>query len=180
VNVWRMNGSRLIGDLSTETQQKFRQELPIDRQVAHAIPRAPAVLTVLHSGRRSSKPSGTGNARGRIIARRVRLPGRKVMRSMLSQCANPQCCKPFLRLREGKLFLVETGRLVKPGEPAGPPFVRARMQPREVEHFWLCDQCALRWTLVYDRERGVALEPARQPVATARAAAANAAHNGLT
>src|SRR3974390_1811591 len=50
--------------------------------------------------------------------------------SMLSQCANSQCSKPFLRLREGKLFLVETDRQSKPGESVTPPFVRARQQPR--------------------------------------------------
>lgn len=86
---------------------------------------------------------------------------------MLSQCANPKCGKPFLRLREGKLFLVETERLSKPGEPSGPPFVRARQQARQVEHYWLCDECAVHWTLVYDRERGVALSPLRRPVSSA-------------
>jgi len=95
---------------------------------------------------------------------------------MLSHCANQQCRKPFLRLREGKLFLVETDRVTKPGEPAVPPFVRARRQQRLVEHYWLCDDCAARWTLIYDRERGVALVPARRAsVAVASAAQSGAA-----
>lgn len=81
---------------------------------------------------------------------------------MLSHCANSKCCKPFLRLRDGKLFLVETDR-VKPGEPAAPPFVRARQQPRRAEHFWLCDECAAVWTLVYDGNIGIALAPLRRP-----------------
>lgn len=85
---------------------------------------------------------------------------------MLSHCANLQCRRPFLKLREGKLFLVETDRLTKPGQPAGPPFVRARRQQRLVEHYWLCDDCAAQWTLIYDRERGVALAPVRRPIAT--------------
>jgi hypothetical protein len=84
---------------------------------------------------------------------------------MLSHCANLQCHKPFLRLREGKLFLVETDRLAKPGEPSVPPFVRARQQQRQVEHYWLCDECAMQWTLIFDRERGVALAPLRRAVA---------------
>jgi hypothetical protein len=83
---------------------------------------------------------------------------------MLSHCANAECHKPFLRLREGKLFLVETDRLMKPGGSAVPPFVRARQQQRLVEHYWLCDECAAQWTLIYDRERGVALAPLKQPV----------------
>jgi hypothetical protein len=95
---------------------------------------------------------------------------------MLSRCANVQCSKPFLRLREGKLFLVETDRLTKPGESAGPPFVRARRQQRQVEHFWLCDDCAARYTLIYDRERGVALAPLRRPTASAASASG---HSGV-
>lgn len=95
---------------------------------------------------------------------------------MLSHCANPDCHKPFLRLREGKLFLVETERLAKPGEPAGPPFVRARKQQRQVEHYWLCDVCAIDWTLIYDRDRGIALTPLRRP---AQGGTALAAHSGV-
>jgi hypothetical protein len=82
---------------------------------------------------------------------------------MLSRCANAQCCKPFLKLREGKLFLVETDRVTKPGEAAVPPFVRARQQQRAVEHCWLCDDCAAQWTLIYDCDRGIALAPLDRP-----------------
>ncbi len=86
---------------------------------------------------------------------------------MLSHCANLQCRKPFLRLRDGKLFLVETDRLPKPGETSVPPFVRARQQARQVEHYWLCDDCASQWTLVYDQEQGVSLMPLKRLAASA-------------
>ena len=89
---------------------------------------------------------------------------------MLSRCANDRCGKPFLKLREGKLFLVETGQVTKPGTSV-PPFVRARKQQRAVEHYWLCDGCAAHWTLVYDRERGIALAPLRRPASAAPTAA---------
>ena len=95
---------------------------------------------------------------------------REVVRNMLSQCANSRCRKPFLKLRDGKLFLVETGRVTKPGESAAPPFVRARQQQRCVEHYWLCDDCAAQWTLVYDRDDGVGLIPLRKPVTVAAGA----------
>ena len=88
---------------------------------------------------------------------------REAVQNMLSQCANVQCSKPFLKLREGKLFLVETDRVARPGVSAGPPFVRARQQPRQVEHYWLCDECAQQWTLLYEPDRGVALAPLRRP-----------------
>src|SRR5215469_7670830 len=98
---------------------------------------------------------------------------------MLSQCANQECRKPFLKLRDGKLFLVETDRVAKPRESIAPPFVRARGQQRLVEHFWLCDQCATVWTLVYNREhRGVSLVPLPRP-ATKVPATATAARGGV-
>jgi hypothetical protein len=92
---------------------------------------------------------------------------------MLSQCANSKCAKPFLRLREGRLFLVESG--LQPRE-AAPQFVRARQQPRqpqprvnqpELERYWMCNDCASEWTLVYDKDLGVALAPLRRPAASA-------------
>ena len=93
---------------------------------------------------------------------------------MLSQCANPQCSKPFLRLRDGKLFLVETERPAKPGEPLSPSFAGGWRSPRHVEYYWLCDDCAAQWTLIYDRERGIALAPLRPTVASAVAAVSRA------
>ncbi len=96
---------------------------------------------------------------------------------MLSQCANTQCCKPFLKLREGKLFLVEVDRIAQPGETLRPPFLRARQPQRHVEHFWLCDDCAAEWTLVYDPERGITLTPLRRSVG--KAASAASARSGV-
>jgi len=90
------------------------------------------------------------------------VPRDKAKEKLLSRCANSQCGKPFLRLREGKLFLVETGRVTRPGESSAPPFVRARQPQRCVEHYWLCDDCATRWTLVYDRDSGVGLTALRR------------------
>jgi hypothetical protein len=83
--------------------------------------------------------------------------------NVLSRCANPECGKPFLKLRDGKLFLVETERVIKPAL-AVPPFVRARQLQRCVEHYWLCNDCAAKWTLAYDLDRGVTLVPLRRPM----------------
>ena len=91
---------------------------------------------------------------------------------MLSQCANSQCGKPFLKLREGKLFVVEIDRLLRPGEKIPAAFVSARRQQRSIEHFWLCDECALEWTLIYDRELGITLIALKRPVANAASHAA--------
>ena len=68
--------------------------------------------------------------------------------------------------------MVETDRVAKPGESTAPPFVRARGQQRQVEHYWLCDECAAEWTLVYDREHGVELVSLRRPAVGVAAGAA--------
>lgn len=86
---------------------------------------------------------------------------------MLSQCANSQCGKPFLKLREGKLFVVEIDRVLRPGEKIPAAFVSARRQQRSIEHFWLCDECALEWTLIYDRELGITLIALKRPAPNA-------------
>lgn len=90
---------------------------------------------------------------------------------MLSRRANPLCSKPFLKFREGKLFL----GLTKPGESVSPPFIRARQPQRQVEHYWLSDECAAQWTLVYDSDQEVGLASLpRRPVASAPVALRNA------
>jgi hypothetical protein len=82
---------------------------------------------------------------------------------MLSHCANLQCSKPFLRLREGRLFLVETSVMAERTDLNGRAGASQRKTPKRVEYFWLCDECAPRWTLVQDGGREIALVPVSQP-----------------
>jgi hypothetical protein len=91
---------------------------------------------------------------------------------MLSHCANLQCSKPFLRLRQGKLFLVETEYVAKSGELTAPSSPYMRQQPRRVERYWLCDQCAEVWTLIHDRNQGIVLVPLPRSPVSARVARA--------
>jgi hypothetical protein len=89
---------------------------------------------------------------------------------MLNRCANSQCSKRFLKLREGKLFLVETGSLIRPPLNKGAGLarnsaLRGRKSLRQVERVWLCDECASQWTLAFDRDRGIVLAPLFQPLA---------------
>jgi len=71
---------------------------------------------------------------------------------MLYKCANESCNTPFRRLREGKLFQVETeyfaGR--SPSTHSG----RKARPTRRVEHYWLCDACSPFVTLTFDQGRG--------------------------
>ena len=88
---------------------------------------------------------------------------------MLSHCANSKCSKRFLRLREGKLFVVETGPRRQLGEQDPSPFLQERPRQR-VERYWLCDECAAVWTLVYDPKQGIRLVPLPRPAASVGAA----------
>lgn len=98
---------------------------------------------------------------------------------MLSHCANSQCSKPFLRLGQGRLFLVETECVAKAGELIALPSPYTRHQPRRVQRYWLCDPCAQVWTLVHDHNHGIVLVPLPRPAVGARLAlpALTAAHS---
>ena len=86
---------------------------------------------------------------------------------MLSHCANPQCSKPFLRLGLGKLFLVETECVAGTGELRAAPSPYVRQQRGRLARYWLCQQCAPVWTLIYERQQGIVLVPLPKPPARA-------------
>lgn len=75
---------------------------------------------------------------------------------MLSTCANLACSTPFRRLREGKLFQVETEYFDRNRTTHS---VRKERVLRRVEHYWLCDECSPFVTLTFDRVRGVIAVP---------------------
>ena len=78
--------------------------------------------------------------------------------TMLSHCANPQCSRPFLRLGQGKLFLVESDS-AESRKPSAHPSRSIRLQFKRMERYWLCDQCRQVWTLAQDRNNGIMLLP---------------------
>ena len=78
---------------------------------------------------------------------------------MVSKCANPECSASFRYFHTGKLFRIETS--------GGQDRRRAMgrddelIKPlRRLEFFWLCERCASRMTLVYDKESGVIIRTA--------------------
>jgi hypothetical protein len=79
------------------------------------------------------------------------------MWQMLYKCANEACSAPFRRLREGKLFQVETEYFA--GHPSATTSLRRTRNCRRVEHYWLCDACSPYVTLTFDQERGVVTVP---------------------
>jgi len=77
---------------------------------------------------------------------------------MVSKCANPECPASFRYLHVGKLFRVETEagldrrRALGQNETTKKPL-------RRIEFYWLCENCANKMTLTFDRGTGVAVKP---------------------
>ena len=78
---------------------------------------------------------------------------------MLYKCANPVCSRPFRRLDEGKLFQVETEYFPASEVRQPPPSRRGRMLRHHIERYWLCDDCALTFTLTFEQGRGISAIP---------------------
>ncbi len=77
---------------------------------------------------------------------------------MVSKCANPDCSATFRYFHKGKLFRMET--------EAGPERRRTmgddeetRKPLRRLEFYWLCEDCAEKMTLVFERGIGVSTRP---------------------
>ena len=70
---------------------------------------------------------------------------------MVNECANPNCSRPFLYLREGRLFAFDMP------DPGG-PVISGRVARRR-EHYWLCGECSQAFVLVQSCETGVLLAP---------------------
>jgi hypothetical protein len=76
---------------------------------------------------------------------------------MLHKCANQAWSTPFRRLREGKLFQVETENFPASGSAAESS--RKTRSRRRIEHYWLCDACSPFVTLTFDQQHGVITVP---------------------
>lgn len=75
---------------------------------------------------------------------------------MLTKCANPICNARFRYLREGRLFKVDV-----PNRSL--PRLLDKKPPRQVEHFWLCEDCAAQMTLAVGRNGEVLTVPLAPP-----------------
>lgn len=77
---------------------------------------------------------------------------------MLSKCANPDCSARFRYFNQGRLFRIDTTsgfeRRRALGENDSP-----QKPLRRIEFYWLCEGCARRMVLAYDKETGVSVRP---------------------
>jgi hypothetical protein len=77
---------------------------------------------------------------------------------MVSKCANPDCVATFRYFHVGKLFRIETSAGLERRHSMGQDdAVLDRPRLRRVEFYWLCDKCASKMTLVFDRDAGMSV-----------------------
>ena len=87
---------------------------------------------------------------------------------MVSKCANPGCSAPFLYMRQGKLFCIETGGNTADKGPTFGADPTVERKSRHLEFFWLCDGCAPQLTLSFRPGVGVIVQPLEQAVLAAQ------------
>lgn len=68
---------------------------------------------------------------------------------MLSKCSNPTCTAHFRYLRTGRLFRFDARDGAWTGNGA------IQKAPKGTEFFWLCEDCAAKFTLVSDAAAGM-------------------------
>ncbi len=73
---------------------------------------------------------------------------------MVSKCANPDCYTPFRYFHTGKLFRVETSAGFDRRRAMGVDGGLAKPL-RHLEFFWLCENCAEKMTVIFDKHSGV-------------------------
>lgn len=77
---------------------------------------------------------------------------------MVSKCANPECTAPFLYFHVGKLFRLETESGFDRRRALGSEGM-SKKPLRRLQFYWLCDRCAEKMTLVFEKGSGIAVKP---------------------
>lgn len=73
---------------------------------------------------------------------------------MVSKCANPACAASFRYFHNGQLFRLETLVNDQTDEDNG-----MNQSLRRLEFYWLCDNCAGKMTIAFERGVGVFVRP---------------------
>ena len=77
---------------------------------------------------------------------------------MVSKCANPECAARFRYFHQGKLFRWETEVGIDRRRSLGSDD-EMKKPIRRIEFYWLCENCADRMTLVFEKGVGVSTRP---------------------
>jgi hypothetical protein len=86
---------------------------------------------------------------------------------MLHKCANPPCVSLFRSMRQGKLFMVESGpqERKKDSQYSIPASAQRKHRTPRMEHYWLCDKCSPLVTLTFAKGLGLIMVPLTPPQA---------------
>ena len=77
---------------------------------------------------------------------------------MVSKCANPECVATFRYFHLGKLFRLEIDSGLDRRRSMGTE--EATKKPlRRIEFYWLCEDCAQKMTIVFEKGVGVSARP---------------------
>jgi hypothetical protein len=83
---------------------------------------------------------------------------------VVSKCANPNCAATFRYFHVGKLFRFETETGLDRRRSLGAD--EAIKKPlRRIEFYWLCEDCAKKMTIVFEKGVGVLARPNAFPKA---------------
>lgn len=72
------------------------------------------------------------------------------------KCANPACAAAFHWLAGGRFFRFRPGSLAPSSKVQAAETLEAAAMAK---HYWLCEKCAQLYTLEYDEDRGVLVQP---------------------
>jgi hypothetical protein len=78
--------------------------------------------------------------------------GRPLGQQITPKCANPACLTAFHWHEGGRFFRFRP-------DPASPSVFRCETGTVPVMHFWLCEKCCHKFTLVYSEGHGVVVKP---------------------
>ena len=78
---------------------------------------------------------------------------------MVSKCANPDCSATFRYFHVGKLFRLETTAGLDRRHSLDDDEGVASKPMRRIMFYWLCENCAAKMTLAFDRDTGISMRP---------------------
>ncbi len=75
---------------------------------------------------------------------------------VVSKCANPECAAPFRYFHLGKLYRLEIEAGVDRRRSLGNN-EETEKHLRRIEFYWLCEKCAGKMTLAFEKGAGVSV-----------------------
>jgi hypothetical protein len=83
---------------------------------------------------------------------------------VVSKCANPDCSATFRYFHQGKLFRLEIEAGLERRRALGTDD-EMKKPLRRIEFYWLCENCAQKMTIVFEKGVGVSARPNALPKA---------------